>query len=225
MLTVNVNSMGGFSAQSNFCPFLFMKLLDYWLPIPGYFGKYDASFSGKIRRNETREFKKYHIEEDGYWCVNMPPKGKRRVHRLIAMTFIPNPENKPEVNHKDGNKLNACANNFEWATKAENRKHAEETGLYRLAIRPTQEQLVFIKEFKYSLTLSELVDRLTLPRHAVSKAMGVVGVRRRKTILNFNTGIFYDSVELSTMLGISVKEVIRLLNEERKPNTTPFRYV
>ena len=57
-------------------------------------------------------------------------KGKKYLlHRLLAQAFIPNPEGKPCVNHKDGNKHNNALRNLEWVTRSENQRHAYETGL------------------------------------------------------------------------------------------------
>jgi hypothetical protein len=63
----------------------------------------------------------------GYYVVNVIIDGKRRpeyVHRLVAKAFLPNPEGLPEVNHKDGNRLNNNVENLEWVTAEENLKHS-----------------------------------------------------------------------------------------------------
>ncbi len=74
------------------------------------------------------------IDNTGYLQCNLYDefgnKVYRRVHRLVAETFIPNPLNLPQVNHKNGNKLDCKVNNLEWATNSENTQHAYDCGLY-----------------------------------------------------------------------------------------------
>jgi hypothetical protein len=70
----------------------------------------------------------------GYRNVGLAVNGrskKFKVHRLVALAFLPNPQNKPDVNHKDGNKANNCLGNLEWCTEKENVQHAVQTGLFR----------------------------------------------------------------------------------------------
>lgn len=72
------------------------------------------------------------VLNNGYVKVQLSTNGIRRsypVHRLVARAFVPNPDNKPYVNHKDGNKENNCFNNLEWVTAKENDAHARKTGL------------------------------------------------------------------------------------------------
>lgn len=97
------------------------------------FPKYEICQSGLIRHKVRRTFKKPVMSEKGYLLVKLYEKTgvayKRRVHRLVAETFIPNPDNKPQVNHKDGVKVNNHVLNLEWVTNEENYIHSIETGL------------------------------------------------------------------------------------------------
>lgn len=204
--------------------FYFMLLLEYWLPVVGYEKYYEISYGGIMRNVTTKVCKKYHVDKHGYLNVNVPPKGCERVHRLVAATFVSNNFNKPEVNHIDGNKLNACAYNLEWVTRKENMEHAFLIGLKKSAIRPTPEQQKFIDENVYSLGVTEVSKRTGIHHSFITKMVGSTGLKHRKIIIDLNTGIFYNSDELAFVLSTKTKEVTRVIAEERKPNTTQYRY-
>lgn len=77
---------------------------------------------------------------NGYLIFSVHGKGRGdvhsvSVHRLVAETFIPNPDGKPTVNHKDGDKQNNSVSNLEWATYRENAQHAQSHGYYSKAIK------------------------------------------------------------------------------------------
>lgn len=94
--------------------------------IPNY-PNYSATKSGKIFSNKTKKYIKGQINNEGYIRLGLyGTNGEKKflVHRLIAETFIPNPQNKPQVNHIDSNKSNNCVENLEWITNRENREHA-----------------------------------------------------------------------------------------------------
>ena len=87
------------------------------------------------------------VAPNGYLRVRLAKDFNRthklaRVHRLVAEAFIPNPENKPFINHKDGNKQNNHADNLEWVTQKENIHHAIEMGTFKI-IKPDKRTAQF----------------------------------------------------------------------------------
>ena len=116
-----------------------MSLFEIWLPIKGYEGLYEISNLGRVKslpkvrgRAVTGEkILKSHVV-NGYEMVMLCRNYKTfnaSVHRLVARAFIPNPKNKPHINHIDGNKANNSIENLEWCTPSENMIHAYRTGL------------------------------------------------------------------------------------------------
>lgn len=109
---------------------------EIWKDIIGYEGKYQVSNLGRVfsfERNGTKaHFMKPKINRCGYVLVPLTKNKKVKwmfVHKLVLQTFIPNPNNKKQGNHIDGNKLNNCVDNLEWVTPKENIEHAYRTGL------------------------------------------------------------------------------------------------
>jgi len=113
---------------------------EVWKDIKGYEGIYQVSNTGKIKRIgkysnqfgytwESDRLLKPSPKDNQYLIVNLSKNGKikqKYVHRLVAEAFIPNPENKPTINHKDGDRSNNHVSNLEWATYAENNIHSIE---------------------------------------------------------------------------------------------------
>lgn len=96
-----------------------------WKKIDG-FPNYSVSDDGQVRNDKSGRILKLHLNGSGYLQVGLSRNGKlymRCVHKLVALAFIPNPENKPEANHKDGDKLNCKVANLEWMTHKENHLH------------------------------------------------------------------------------------------------------
>lgn len=102
--------------------------LERFKTIDGY-EDYEVSTWGRVFRKSTGNFIKPYHHQKGYLRVDLKNgKGRKhfKVHRLVAMAFIPNPEGKPQINHKDGNPGNNSITNLEWVTNKENMQKARE---------------------------------------------------------------------------------------------------
>ena len=99
--------------------------MEIFKEIAGY-ENYSVSNWGRVKRNKDDMILTNHETSKGYLRVDLFKGGVKKhykVHRLVAQAFIDNPQKKPQINHKDGNKKNNSVTNLEWVTDAENKEH------------------------------------------------------------------------------------------------------
>lgn len=143
-----------------------MKSNEIWKPIKGFEGLYEVSNTGLVKalprwkinnrgKQLTKEkLLKFNDFSTDYLRVPLTDKNHIKkyylVHRLVAMTFIPNEKDLPQVNHIDGNKLNNNVENLEWCTREDNIKHA-----YKIGLNPSRKKII-----EYVDSLEDRIDKL-----------------------------------------------------------------
>lgn len=150
--------------------------MEIWKPTP--YPDYDASNLGRVRSLGSGVPVVLTPKTDrlGYLWLSLRINGKNKrclVHRLVAETFMPNPDNKPEVNHINGDKADNRVENLEWCTHAENMRHAVNTGLIpqgadRVTAKFTNEQVRYIRDNPDNLTCTELAAKFGVANRTIS---------------------------------------------------------
>jgi hypothetical protein len=150
---------------------------EIWVTIKD-FDKYQISNLGRIKSSYYNKVLKPAKDPHGYLHVSLYKNGighTKNIHIIVARTFIPNPNNLPEINHIDGIKINCAATNLEWSTRSENEKHARKIGLKsaikgekNVSSKLTNLQVKEIKELKGKLIQQKIADKYNVCRQLIS---------------------------------------------------------
>lgn len=167
-----------------------------WKPVYGYEGYYEINEKGIIKgvervihfknlcRKINAKILSSRINNCGYLEVRLSKDGRtktRPVHVLLAEVFIPNPDNKPEVNHINGNKIDNRIENLEWVTHSENMLHA-----YALGLCPTidkEKPVVDVCEGRVFPSVRKAAEYYTIPYSTVKGYLN--GNRNNPTCLRY----------------------------------------
>lgn len=141
--------------------------------VPGLDGRYFASEDGRIWSSKRRKFRTASMQHNGYLTITVRNEVTRKtttlsVHRLVALAWIPNHQNLPQVNHKDGVKTNNRPSNLEWCTAQHNSQHAWESGLVTLT-EPMRNGLLVGQEQQSARAAAKEQERLAARKDELSK--------------------------------------------------------
>lgn len=162
--------------------------MEKWKDVIGYEGYYEVSNVGNVRRINAKNNRKLVNTKKGYLAIDLWKNGEMivyKIHRLVAITFIPNTFNKYYVNHKDGNKHNNCVENLEWVTNLENIQHANKTGLYKNHAKGSKNGMAKLNE-ELALQIYDLSIHKTFPLKKICELYNmskcvVLSIKNKKT--------------------------------------------
>ena len=147
--------------------------MEIWKDVPGYIGLYKVSNYGRIKSLSRKIVRNKNVVNIGniimrqsisnkYYSVMLykdNTKNRYLVHRLVATAFIPNPENLPQINHKNENKLDNCVDNLEWCTSKYNNNYKNKVKIgalkHKKAINQYDKKGNFINSFNSGLDASK----------------------------------------------------------------------
>jgi hypothetical protein len=176
--------------------------------IKGYEGLYAVLTNGEIYSYSKYRHKgkilKQHKSDNGYLTVGLTKDKKRKtflVHRLIASAYIPNPDNKPQVNHIDGNKQNNNIENLEWCSSSENQIHAIRKGLQKFTTKHKEKARITCRKNGKDNKGKIYKSRKTTKEQDLE-------IKKR-----FNNG--ESSLKLAVEFGVSKKTILNIKNDRK----------
>lgn len=155
---------------------------EIWKDIKGYEKRYQISNLGRVKSlkhysgvhnkyNDRVRIKKQQRENSGYFVVGLNKNKSQKiykVHRLVAEAFIPNPDNKPQVNHINGIKTDNRACNLEWNTRSENMQHASKNNLLKPAKTRIIQYSKAMKEIRLWDSMMDIEKNLKIKHNNIS---------------------------------------------------------
>jgi hypothetical protein len=192
-----------------------IKMEEIWKPVKDS-NIYLISSKGRVFSTNSKKILSISLDRYGYNYVSL--KGdvgkKKKIHRLVAEAFISNPENKPQVNHKNGIKTDNRLENLEWCTPSENSKHIFD---------------VLDKDGSYRKRMSErnngrIVNKDTRMKHSMN-TKGELNPKARK-IRCVNTGEIFNCIKYAAQkYGVNSSTVSGALAKLHKVKGMEFEYV
>ena len=144
---------------------------EIWKDIEGYEGLYQVSKLGEVYSFKSNKYLKKLTNKGGYLRVQLCKHGKvtnQSIHRLVAEAFIPNPDNKPQVNHIDENKGNNTVSNLEWVTAKENCNHGTRS---KRLYKPIRAIDIANGEYNHYVSVNECAEKLNLKYQNISAVL------------------------------------------------------
>jgi len=183
------------------------NLDEIWKDIPEYEGYYQASTKGRIKSARYNKIMKHYVDEHGYQKIKLQRNGhllNTSVGRLVAITFIPNPNNLPQVNHINGKPWINEVENLEWCTVQENIDH----------------------KMKYLFNRESYTIKMRDPKRCAKIGNSVRGAKNpfAKKVIDTATGEMFGCVgDAATKYGYTYNQLKQWLNGRRK-NCSTLKY-
>lgn len=201
---------------------------EIWKDVTDYEGFYQVSNLGRVKslsrpvlgkcnsiKMLPESILRQSCKKDRYLHVTLGRNGKKRnfdIHRLVAIHFVENPENKPQVNHKDGDKKNNQSTNLEWNTRIENIQHSWKIGLRN---RPTGEQNGCSKLTEIDIVEIRKMRLLGMAKSDIAKYFPV----NTATIDAILSGKLWNHVDCREETRTAINEVVTKARGERIGNS------